>query len=282
MANTFEHSVVGQTFGPLLYEYDWQKPALFALGCGAGTDELELLLETRGPKVLPAFAAVIATEPLNQAMHALQGNLLMRLHAAQKMVFHRPIPHQGRLSTTAVVRKIYDQGKGALVVFDTFTKSDDGEPLFDTEMQVFYRAHGGFGGDKSPEPASTAPPDRAPDAAIELNTTPVQAILYRFGSQDLNPIHADPAIAKKVGLPRPILHGLCTFGFATRAAIQALTAGNPEKLRSIEGRFSRPVYPGETLLTEVWRTGDGEAWYVTKSKERGEAVLDLGRVTFEA
>lgn len=282
MANTFEHSVVGRTFGPLTYAYDWQKPALFALGCGAGTDELELLLETRGPKVLPAFAAVVATEPLNQAMEALQGNLLMRLHAAQKMVFHRPIPSQGSLSTTASVRKIYDQGKGALVVFDTFTKGEDGEPLFDTEMQVFYRAHGGFGGEKSPEPESLTPPDRAPDAAVEMKTAPTQAILYRFGSQDLNPIHSDPAISKKVGLPRPILHGLCTFGFATRAAIQALCGGDPEKLRSIEGRFSKPVYPGETLLTELWNAGGGEARYVTRSKERGEAVLDLGRVTFSA
>ena len=111
---------------------------------------------------------------------------------------------------------------------------------------------------------------------ISLPTSSTQALLYRLASRDLNPIHADPVAAKKVALPRPILHGLCTFGYAARALTSSLGGGDPTKIAQIAGRFTKPVFPGETLETDVWRIGEREARFQVRSKERGDVVIDLG------
>jgi acyl dehydratase len=203
------------------------------------------------------------------------------VHGGQRCVLHRPIPAGAELSTTAKVRALYDKGKGALAIIDTETKTAAGEHLFDTEWQIFYRGEGGFGGERGPEAPSYAPPEgRAADARLEMPTAETQALLYRLASSDLNPIHADPEVAQKVGFPKPILHGLCTFGHAGRAAINGLLGKDPHRLRSIEGRFTKPVFPGDTLVTELWKIAPGEAYYTTQVKERSEVVIAGGRVTF--
>jgi acyl dehydratase len=277
----FDHSIVGKTFGPSDFEYDWQKPALYALACGATEEELDLLLENRGPKVLPTFSVVVALKPLHESLMALGGNMLTLVHGGQRCTMHRPIPSDGRLATTSTVRALYDKGKGALAIYETKTVDSKGEPVFDTEWQIFYRGEGGFGGERGPDSPPFEPPaGKAADHHVEMKTQSTQAFLYRLASQDLNPIHANPEVAKMAGFAKPILHGLCTFGHTCRAAVNAFCGGDASKLVSIEGRFSKPVFPGETIVNDLWKVKDGEAYYTTSVRERGEAVITLGRVTF--
>ncbi|MCC7383284.1 MAG: MaoC family dehydratase N-terminal domain-containing protein [Deltaproteobacteria bacterium] len=277
----FDLSVVGKDFGPRALEYEWQRTALYALACGSGTEELDLLLESRGPKVLPTFAVVVAFEPMMEVLTALGGNMLTLLHASQKVVLHRPLPAEARVSTRARARAVYDKGRSAVAIFDTVTTGADGAPICETEWQIFYRGEGGFGGERGIEPAPHDPaPGRVPDAVLEMPTAPTQALLYRLASSDFNPIHADPVLAKRAAFAKPLLHGLCTFGHSARAAITTLCQRDPDRLLSIEGRFTKPVFPGETIITELFRGGDGEAFFVTRVKERPEPVISGGRVTF--
>jgi acyl dehydratase len=275
--------MVGQTVGPSEFNYDWQRVALYALGCGATEEELDLLLETRGPKVLPTFAVVPSFFPLHESLRRLGGNMLTLVHGAQKVEIRKAIPPEGRLLTTAVVKALYDKGKGALAIIHTETKTAGGDHLFDTEWQIFYRGEGGFGGERGPEGPSYAPPEgKAPDHTLDMKTSNAQALLYRLGGLDMNPIHSDPDIAKKAGFPKPILHGLCTFGHAGRAAVKAVAGGDPTRIQSFEGRFTKPVFPGDTISTALWTVGPQEAYFTSTVKERQEAALTLGRVTLFA
>jgi acyl dehydratase len=272
----FDSSLIGKPFGPFEFSYGWKDVALYALGAGATTQELDLLLETRGPKVLPTFSVAVAVHPLQTALRALGGNYLTLVHGGQRCTMHRPIPPSGTLSTTSTVTALWDKGKGALAVYETKTKDEKGEPVFDTEWQIFYRGEGGFGGERGPDGASYDPPDRAPDHVVEMPTQPTQALLYRLASADLNPIHADPEVAAKAKFPKPILHGLCTFAHASRALVNAACNGNPDRLRHLEGRFSKPVFPGDTIVAELWRMDNAEVRYVVKVKERDEVVMTHG------
>jgi acyl dehydratase len=278
----FDFSAVGKTFGPHSYTYDWQRTALYALGCGAGTDELDLLIESRGPKVLPTFSVVPAFAPLIESLGNLGGNMLTLVHGAQKCVIHAPLPPEATLKTTAKVTGLYDKGKGALAFIATESQDEKGKLLFETEWQIFFRGEGGFGGEKGPEtPPYEAPAGMTPTASFEMPTQPTQALLYRLGGSDLNPIHSDPEIAGKAGFERPILHGLATYGHAARAAIKGLMNGDSDRLLSIEGRFSKPVYPGDTIMTDLFAIKPGELYFVTWVKERKEPVITLGRVTYK-
>ncbi|MFO0723395.1 MAG: MaoC/PaaZ C-terminal domain-containing protein [Myxococcota bacterium] len=276
----FDMKMVGQVIGPTEFTYDWQRVALYALGCGATEEELDLLLETRGPKVLPTFAVVPSFVPLHASLVRLGGNMLTLVHGAQKVEMRKPIPPEGRLLSTAQVTALWDKGKGALAIIRTETKTANGDHLFDTEWQIFYRGEGGFGGERGPDGPSYAPPEgKAADHTLDMKTAPAQALLYRLGSSDLNPIHSEPEIAKKVGFPAPILHGLCTFGHAGRAAVKAIAGGDPSRIASIEGRFTKVVFPGDTISTALWNMGPGEAYFTSTIKERSEAAITLGRVT---
>lgn len=279
----FHPSIIGKAFGPDPYKVDWQRASLYALACGAGTDELDLILESRGPKVLPAFAVTIARNPILEAIVSFGGSMLTLVHGGQRCVFHRPIPSQGTLLTTAKATALYDKGKAAVGIFESSTVTEGGDPVFDTEWQIFYRGEGGFGGERGKDAPEYKPPEgKAPDHRFEMSTLDTQALIYRLASQDMNPIHSDPEIAKKAGFPKPILHGLCTFGHATRAAVLGACRGDPDRLKSIEGRFTKPVFPGDTIVTEVWTMSSEEAYFTTSVKERAEAVITLGRVTFRS
>lgn len=275
----FHREVIGKDFGPHEFSYGWKDVALYALASGATTDELDLLLETRGPKVLPTFSVVVALKPLHEALTQLGGNILTLVHGAQKCVIHRPLSPEGKLFTTCKVTGLYDKGKGALAYYLTKTVDDAGKPVFDTEWQIFYRGEGGFGGEKGPEtPSYEVPAGQAPAHVVEMPTSPTQALLYRIASNDLNPIHSDPQVASSVGFPKPILHGLATFAHAGRAVVQKLCGGDPDRLTQIEGRFSKPVFPGDTIVTELHAVRAGEAYY--GSKVKGEPVITLGRVLY--
>ena len=276
---SFEHTLIGQTLGPVEFHYNWQDVSLYALGCGATDSELDLLLETRGPKVLPTYSVVVSFAPLMTALKKLGGNMLTLVHGGQKCTFRRPLPASATLQTTVKVAALYDKGKGALGIFESATRDERGELLFETEWQIFFRGEGGFGGARGPETKVYAPSEgHAPKAVVSMPTRKTLALLYRLGSRDYNPIHADPEAAQKAKFPRPILHGLATFGHAARATINTLCNGDPERLLHIEGRFAKPAFPGDTLVTEIYEMRPGEAYYFTKVSERTETVISNGRV----
>ncbi len=246
-------NLVGEPRPAVVFDYDWRDCATYALGVGAGADDLHLLWE-RHPAfaALPSFAVVPTTRLVFDALEAVGADFRRLVHGAQRIRMHRPLPTAGRLHTDGGIAAIHDKGKGAVVIIDTVTEDAEG-PVFETRWSIFCRGQGGFGGARG----SAAPlpePVEGPVLDVGLPTRPEQALLYRL-SGDVNPLHVDPALAKKAGFERPILHGLCTFGFATRALIAGLAEGAPDRLKAIGARFSGVVLPGDALRVQAWRTG---------------------------
>jgi len=267
---------VGFTTEPRAFTYDWKTLALYALGIGARRDELPYLFEGApgGIQVLPTFAVVPAQEPLFESLARTGGNFAMVVHGAQKVRLLRPIPPSGTLRTTATIRGIYDMKKLGQVVVDTTTTLDDA-PVFETTWSILYRGAGGFGGPRpvgDPEEISV-PKDREPSFTHEETTSPEQALLYRL-SGDYNPLHADPAFAASVGFEQgPILHGLCTYGFAARAVVKHLCGGHASRLRVFAAQFRKPVWPGDTLITQGWALEGGKVAVLASVKGRPDPVL---------
>ncbi len=269
---TFDFSVVGKPGDSYEFEYTWKESVLYALGIGAKITELDYLYEGRGPRVYPSFAVIPAYAPLHAALASTQGPFEKVVHGAQKVTLHRPIPPEGTLRTTATVEGIYDLKKMAQAIVKTQTVDANGTAMFDTEWSIIYLGEGGFGGESRPSEEKLSAPSRASDFRIEEKTSLEQAALYRL-SGDLNPLHIDPEfplVARFEG--RPILHGLATYGFVTRAAVIGGCKGDASNVRSISARFARPVWPGDTLVTEGWVEGD-KVFCKVNVKERPEAVL---------
>jgi acyl dehydratase len=207
-------------------------------------------------------------------------DMAMLVHGEQAIELHREIPVEGRMLTTARVVAVYDKGSAAVVVHEaTSVDADTGEPMMTTRNSMFIRGEGGWGGDRGPSGPRNAAPDRDPDAVVTYQTRPDQALTYRL-SGDRNPLHADPEFAKLAGFDRPILHGLCTYGFTGRALLHTLCGSDPARFKSMEGRFSKPVYPGDALTVKMWVDG-GEAIFRTET-QNGDVVFDQGRCTFDA
>jgi acyl dehydratase len=205
-------------------------------------------------------------------------NPAMLVHGEQSVSLARELPVDGEVESVTEVVGIYDKGSGALVVAETTSTSvDDGQPLFTTRSGAFIRGEGGWGGDRGPS-SGFAAPDRAPDHEVTYPTRIDQALLYRL-SGDRNPLHSDPKFAALAGFDRPILHGLCTYGFTGRALLHTVCGGDPALFRSMSGRFSSPVFPGEALSVRVWVEGDGEALFQTVGGD-GRVVFDAGQATF--
>ncbi|MCP4228300.1 MAG: enoyl-CoA hydratase, partial [Actinomycetia bacterium] len=201
-------------------------------------------------------------------------NLAMLLHGEQGITLHREIPVEGTLASTSTITGIWDKTKGAVVDVETSSVLvDDGEPLFTTRTSLFLRGEGGWGGDRGPS-VSVDIPDSAPDLEITYRTRIDQALLYRLNG-DRNPLHSDPLFAADGGFPKPILHGLCTYGFTGRALLNGLCDGDPGRFGSMDARFTSPVMPGETLTVRIWRTDDGALFRTHGSDDR--VVLDAGR-----
>jgi acyl dehydratase len=173
---------------------------------------------------------------------------------------------------------IYDKGKGAVIVSESVsTDVATGQKLFTNRSSVFIRGEGDFGGERGPSGPQNVPPEREPDRSLTFQTRSDQALIYRL-SGDRNPLHSDPAFAAMGGFDRPILHGLCTYGFTGRGLLHALCEGDPARFRSMEGRFSSPVFPGEALTINMWVDGDAAVFQTTGGD--GRVVLDAGRCTF--
>ncbi|HVM97996.1 MAG TPA: MaoC/PaaZ C-terminal domain-containing protein [Candidatus Acidoferrales bacterium] len=250
---------------------------LYHLGIGAGagkaTDpkELEYTYE-RNLKVLPSFAVVPVFGAIG-GMNSVPGidvNLMMVLHGEQEVIIHRPIPTEATVESTAKVAAIHDKGKAAVIVMDVDSKEKGGAPLFTNRFTIFARGEGGFGGDPGPK-ASNEAPTRAPDAVVESPTVSHQALLYRL-SGDKNPLHADPDFAKMGGFDTPILHGLCSFGIVCKATVDKMLDGAVDKVASYGARFAGVVFPGETIVTSMWKEGN-KIVVSAKTKERGTPVI---------
>ncbi len=266
---------IGKRIGPLIKEYTERDCILYALGVGAGFEDLEYAYE-KDLKVIPTFGIAAIFEFLAEAGTAANIDLSGVLHGEQEMIFYNPIPPSGKLITVGKISGIYDKGKdkGAIVIAEADTYSERGKKLFKSIATIFARRDGGFGGKDRPTPPFEWP-DREPDFVERVTPSPNQPLLYRL-SGDLFPLHADPEFAQMAGFEKPIMHGLCTYGYACRAVIKHIVPGQPEKLRRFAGRFSRPLYPGQTVEIQIWKTGDGTGVYKVVNAETGEVVIDRG------
>ena len=255
-----------------------QDAMLYALGIGMGADplnadELPFVYEN-GLKAVPTLATVVAfgAGPLSRSGI----NFMMVVHGDQEVVFHKPFPPEGKVMADTTIPAVYDKGpKGAIVIQRTELKDEAGEPVATLTASVMARGDGGFGGPEHGAPEPHRVPDRKPDLTLDIPTRPDQALLYRLCG-DRNPLHADPAFAKVVGFPRPILHGLCTYGISCRAVLQAFAGYDPARIRSHYARFSAPIFPGETLTFDLWRDGEVIS-FEGRVAERGVTALKNGR-----
>ena len=255
---------------------------LYALGLGLGADPLDenqlRFVYEDGLKALPSMVAVLAYPGFWLKNPESGIDWKQVLHGEQGLVVHRPLPAEGTVIGRTSITEIIDKGpgKGALLYSrrDVFDQAS-GELLCTVSGTTFCRGDGGFGGPKGPTPAPHAMPERAPDLDCELRTLPQAALIYRL-SGDYNPLHADPAVARTAGFPRPILHGLCTYGVAGHALLKLVCDYDPVRLKRLDVRFTAPVFPGETLKTEVWREGKGLFSFRCRAVERDVVVLNNG------
>ncbi len=238
--------VVGLELPASTFDYQERDVMLYALGIGA--KELPFIFE-RELKVIPTFAVIPAFPALMGLAAGVEINPVMILHGEQGFRIAKTIPTSGSLTTSGTVTGVYDKGKGALVTIDSTTTDASGETVFTNTSGVFVRGAGGFGGDRGPSAANKAP-ERAPDKSLEDTTLDIQAAIYRL-SGDRNPLHIDPDFAKMAGYDRPILHGLCSFGYAGRAVLAEYCDNDPDRLVGLSVRFTGVVYPGDTITTEM-------------------------------
>ncbi len=272
-------SAVGAAGTPTRHKWSSKDALLYALGVGGGTSELAFTTENTNEtpqRVLPTFAVIAGTGGLPFDKIGTF-NMAMLVHGEQGIELFGEIPTEGEVENTGKITAIWDKGKGAVVemtceAVDTSTN----KPLMKTRMSAFIRGEGGFGGERGPS-ADAAMPTRAADHQVTYQTLPDQALIYRL-SGDRNPLHSDPSFAAMGGFDRPILHGLCTYGFTGRALLHSLCGGDPSRFKSMDGRFSKPVYPGEALTISMWV--DGNTCTFQTKNPAGEVVLDQGKMTF--
>lgn len=253
---------------------------LYALAVGFGQDpmdprQLDYVDQHRALRAVPSMAVVLGYPGFWLKDPATTVDAVRVVHGEQGIVLHRALPTSGELVGVSRITGLVDKGagRGALLYSErVISEAATGEAIATVTSTTFMRADGGFGGAAGPGAAPHPVPEGAPEAVVELATRPEQALLYRLLGDD-NPLHADPATAAAAGFPRPILHGLCTFGVVTHALLRALCGYDAARLRRVEARFSAPVFPGETIRTEIFSGGAFRARVV----ERDVVVVNNGR-----
>lgn len=272
--------VKGYQFPLKQFVYTERDVSLYALGVGAAADpmdadELKFVYEF-SPKFtpLPTMAVTFPFDAIGTitSVPGMHFNPMMLLHGEQRLELLRPLPTRATLTNQATIRAVYDKGSGAVLVIEATSLNEQGEAVCRNTSQVFIRGLGGFGGERGPSGARNVAPERPPDAVFRQKTLENQALLYRLAG-DPNPLHADPTMAALGNFPRPILHGLCTFGFAGRAVLKQFAGNDPSRMQSIECRFTRHVFPGETLVTEMWQADEEKVLFQVRVEERDEVVL---------
>ncbi|MBI4184058.1 MAG: MaoC family dehydratase N-terminal domain-containing protein [Proteobacteria bacterium] len=273
--------LMARRFPDVEHRYSRRDTILYALGIGLGADPLDpgqlRFVYERELKAMPTMAAVLGYIGFWVKEPDTGIDWVKVVAAEQGIAIHRPLPPEGavvgRLRLTGIVDK--GTGRGALIYSEReVIEKDSGALLATVTQTLFCRGDGGFGGPSGPVREPHPLPARAPDLACDLATAANQALLYRL-SGDGNPLHADPEVARRAGFERPILHGLATLGVACHAIVRALCAYEPERLARIEVRYSRPVYPGETIRTEMWRDGR-TVGFRARALPRDVVVLDSG------
>lgn len=267
--------------------YTRRDTILYALGVGAALDdptdpaELKFVYE-EGLQALPTMAVVLGSPGfwMKEPQYGIDWKRV--LHGEQFLELHDVLPVEGVLRSVLTIDDIVDKGaeKGA-VLYSSRKLYDaaSGRHLATLRQSGFLRGNGGFGGKAEGGPKPKPVPERVPDLELVLRTRPEQALLYRL-SGDYNPLHADPAVATDAGFPRPILHGLCTYGVAGRAVLKALCANDASRLKRLDVRFSSPAFPGETFVVEIWHDGDNAASFRVRVQERNVTVLNNGYAEF--
>jgi acyl dehydratase len=265
--------IVGKKLDSTPFTYTKDQVILYALGIGAGVKELDFVYE-KGLKVFPTFAVLPFMPVLLNVFVPQSGlNLFKVLHGEHQIILHKPIPSSGTVYTTTICDSVYDKGdKGALVNVRFETRNEAGELIFENQAVIVDRSAGNFGGDRGPKTEPITPPkDQKPDFSASCSVPADQCALYRL-SGDKNPLHIDPAFAKKGGFDSPILHGLCTVGYAGRAILHSVCGSDPNRLKSFSLRFVNVVYPGDTLTTEGWKTDDNQ-YIIQTVNQDGKLIL---------
>jgi acyl dehydratase len=287
--------ILEQKTAPRTFSYGDKDVMLYALGIGMGRDpmdarELDFTYE-KNLKVVPTAATVLAaagprqgrTPPqVPEGRRVSEINFLMVVHGEQKVELHQPLPVSGTFTAESRTVGAYDKGKdkGAVIVNETVWRDEAGEKVATLTGSTFARGDGGFGGPTEGAPEPHAVPSRKPDLSVDIDTRPDQALLYRLNG-DRNPLHSDPEVAKRAGFPRPILHGLCTYGITCRAVLQAITDYDPNQILSHQARFSAPVFPGDTITVDLWRDGTVIS-FEARVKDRDATVIKNGKTVLRS
>jgi acyl dehydratase len=266
--------------------YGERECILYALGIGLGMDPLDpgalkFVYERTGLQAFPTMAVVLGWPGrLTDPAFGVDERLVVA--GDLKVVLHRPLPAEARLVSRPRIKDVIDKGPGnaAIILNTRDLVAEDGTPVATVDSSTFARKHGGFGGKVTETPVPPAVPQTAPDKLCELPTPPNLALIYRL-TGDENPLHADPERAKVAGFDRPILHGAASFGVAAHAILRAVADYQPERLASIEARFSKPVFPGETIRTEMWVQRDRVS-FQCRVAGRDDIVLSNGLATLRS
>jgi acyl dehydratase len=256
---------------------------LYAYGIGLGADPMdekelsfvnEAYFTERPLKVVPTFASVAAwgSGPGEMGL-----NKLLVVDGERDITFHKPLPVAAKITADSSVLGVFDKGKdkGLVIRHQTVLKDEQGEALATLVASRFARGDGGIGGSSQGQPEPHQVPTRAPDKTVDISTRPDQALIYRLCG-DRNPLHSDPEFAKRGGFPRPILHGMCTYGLTCRGVLQTYADYDPTAFKRHAVRFSSPVYPGETVSMDLWKDGNVIS-FEAKVKERGVTVIKSGK-----
>ncbi len=271
--------MLGKSLGPVHNSWRSKDTILYALSVGSGIEEIAFTTEnSQGipQRVLPTFS-VVGGGPNSMDIWDQIGSFdhSQLLHLEQSVNIFASLPPAADVETTALVTGIYDRITGATIEVKFITKdSQSDKVLFETASTVFIRGEGSFGGPRGTRVKAVAVPEREPDFVITYETFPTQALLYRLNGDD-NPLHSDPAFARAAGFDRPILHGLCTYGFAGRALLSTCCEMDTDRFGSMSARFVAPVFPGDLLTTTIWNGDDGAVFVV--ENQVGATVLDRGR-----
>jgi acyl dehydratase len=273
---------VGSKSDPVEASWNSKDALLYAVGIGAGQNELAFSTEnTSGvdQQVFPTFPVVIGWGKGSAMRDIGTFNPALLVHGQQAVTLHRPIPVEGTVTLTSELVAMYDKGSAAVVVTETNAVMD-GTPLYTTTSSAFIRGEGGWGGDRGPSGPKNVPPERDPDHVVTYPTLRDQAFVYRL-SGDRNPLHTDPAFAAIGGFDRPILHGLCSYGFTGRALLHTVCGSDPARFGHIEARFAAPVLPGDSLTIKMWSGGSGETLFTTTAVDPDDpsterVVIDQG------
>ncbi len=276
--------LIGWTFPEIKANYSKRDTMLYALGVGACLDpldpsELRFVFE-KELQALPSMACVIAHPGGWIMAPELEVNWVKLLHAEQFFDLRKPLPAEGQLTGRYRITGLVDKGadRGVMLYQEKTLHDAQGELVGTVGSTYFLRGDGGCGHWGTPGAELPTVPCQAPTGTVDLPTQVIAPLIYRL-SGDYNPLHADPAVARKAGFERPILHGLCTYGIAAQALIRGLCDGDANRLRGMAARFTKPVYPGDTIRTEWWQDVNGGIQFRSISVERQEVVLDRGSAT---